>query len=450
MRSKEKIQKIRERAEIRNYIYAQAKEYKLKEKLINESAQAFWDSSFAKMFGLNSLRNAASMAVRGIKNTVTTIGGETRIAIKSLAAAIIPGITSDKSISEMAREEREKVKTRIQETDREYADVIQQVDNAFKLPDAQLALFLANPGAYIGAHVVADSAYLVKDILTSLMPETEEQHQKREEQTFAMRIRQALGVPSAEELQQQRQQAAELARQGQTAEAAERNLNVQNLQRILNARDADLQRQILSSVGKIAAPAAGVKAASSVPSTTIREQYQQQLQSKQLPVIDLNNLTPEQKAAVQAVVKQQSEEIVARIKSPTTIAAINSSPHVKNGQVMLVQTLSEDAKNKINSVKWDDIKNKIDWNGYFKQNNITDPKQQEEQKNQILSGTTEEAKNIQAQLIAIVKDAYKKEAVNKLNAIKSQTNPAPDPGLISLIDKALGEFEKIAPTPKQD
>lgn len=117
---------------------------------------------------------------------------------------------------------------------------------------------------------------------------------------------------------------------------------------------------------------------------------------------------------------------------------------------MLVQTLSEDAKNKINSVKWDDIKNKIDWNGYFKQNNITDPKQQEEQKNQILSGTTEEAKNIQAQLIAIVKDAYKKEAVNKLNAIKSQTNPAPDPGLISLIDKALGEFEKIAPTPKQD
>jgi hypothetical protein len=443
MHSKEKIKKIRERAEIRSYIYATVKEHRIKQSLISESAE-FWDSSFAKMFGLNSLRNAAQMAVRGVKNTMTTIGGETRVLLKSLAASIIPGITSDKSISEMAKEEREKVKERISETDAKYADVIQKVDNAFKLPDAQMALFLANPGAYIGAHVVADTAYLVRDVVTALLPETEQEKQQREDQTFAARIKSALGIPSAEELERQRQESMELARQGQAELAAERNANVQNLQRILNTRDAELQRQILSSVSKSAAPVPA-------PQTTIREQYQQQLQqARQLPYIDLNNLTPQQKAAVLAVVNQQTKEIVDRIKNPQTIAAINNSEHVKNGQVILVQTLTEDAKNKINSVNWEDLKNKIDWAAYFKQSNITDSKQQEEQKKQILNGATQEAKNIQNQLIAIVKDAYKKEAVNKLNAIKSQNNPPPAPELISLINKTLGDLEKVAPTPKQN
>lgn len=443
MHSKEKIKKIRERAEIRSYIYATVKEHRIKQSLISESAE-FWDSSFAKMFGLNSLRNAAQMAVRGVKNTMTTIGGETRVLLKSLAASIIPGITSDKSISEMAKEEREKVKERISETDAKYADVIQKVDNAFKLPDAQMALFLANPGAYIGAHVVADTAYLVRDVVTALLPETEQEKQQREDQTFAARIKSALGIPSAEELERQRQESMELARQGQAELAAERNANVQNLQRILNTRDAELQRQILSSVSKSAAPVPA-------PQTTIREQYQQQIQqARQLPYVDLNNLTPQQKAAVLAVVNQQTKEIVDRIKNPQTIAAINNSEHVKNGQVILVQTLTEDAKNKINSVNWEDLKNKIDWAAYFKQSNITDSKQQEEQKKQILNGTTQEAKNIQNQLIAIVKDAYKKEAVNKLNAIKSQNNPPPAPELISLINKTLGDLEKVAPTPKQN
>jgi len=443
MHSKEKIKKIRERAEIRSYIYATVKEHRIKQSLISESAE-FWDSSFAKMFGLNSLRNAAQMAVRGVKNTMTTIGGETRVLLKSLAASIIPGITSDKSISEMAKEEREKVKERISETDAKYADVIQKVDNAFKLPDAQMALFLANPGAYIGAHVVADTAYLVRDVVTALLPETEQEKQQREDQTFAARIKSALGIPSAEELERQRQESMELARQGQAELAAERNANVQNLQRILNTRDAELQRQILSSVSKSAAPVPA-------PKTTIREQYQQQIQqARQLPYVDLNNLTPQQKAAVLAVVNQQTKEIVDRIKNPQTIAAINNSEHVKNGQVILVQTLTEDAKNKINSVNWEDLKNKIDWAAYFKQSNITDSKQQEEQKKQILNGATQEAKNIQNQLIAIVKDAYKKEAVNKLNAIKSQNNPPPAPELISLINKTLGDLEKVAPTPKQN
>ena len=132
-------------------------------------------------------------------------------------------------MSEIARDEREKIKSRIQETDREYADVIEKVNNAFKLPDAQMALFLANPGAYIGAHVVADTAYLVKDILVALMPESEQEKQRREDETFASRIRTALGIPSAEELAQQRQEAAELMRRGAAEEANEKNLNVQNI-----------------------------------------------------------------------------------------------------------------------------------------------------------------------------------------------------------------------------
>ena len=464
MHSKEKLQKIRERAEVRKIIYNHAKEFlsTSQNRVIKEGADEFFNSTFAKMFGLNSLRNAAQMAVRGVKNTLTTIGGETRVVLKSLAAVIIPGITSDKTLSEMAREERQKIKNKIEETDREYADVINRIDATFKAvsDDTNMMLFLANPGAYIGANITVEAASVAWDAITSLLPESDKEKERREEEAWARKLRSALGVPTPAELQQQQQQqqaaAEEAARRGAAEEAARHQAAMRELQR---KSDAELERAAAAALGRAESRAGAGPAMGG--STSLREQYQQQQQAarpqqnaqapastQQQPVFDINKLTPQKKAELKKLFDERDQRRINVLKDPKTSQAINSTPRVQNGQKILVQTLSDESKKKISSVKWEDIKNKIDWNTYFKQNNIMDKKEQEKQKNMITNGVDAESKKIQQQLVSFVKDAYKKEAQNKLNTIKTQNNPPPTPDLVALIDTQLKDFERLAPTPQ--
>jgi hypothetical protein len=204
--SKEKIKKIRERALLREYVSLFVKH----KNLLNEEGD-FFSTDFARMFGLDSIKNVVDTSLMGVKKLATVGVGETKIAAKSLAFALIPGIVPDAgSIAAMGDEDREELKSKLSKIDSEYAETIRKNEEVFDNPDFNMALFMANPGIALGKwasnHAVGEAREIAETIIGS------DEDFKKWDQQVANVVRQYTGT-SEQDMQAQQQIAANIEAQ---------------------------------------------------------------------------------------------------------------------------------------------------------------------------------------------------------------------------------------------
>ena len=427
MHSKEKIKKIRERALLREYVALKI----LEKRLISESisgTEEFFDSTFATMFGLRGLRNAVQMAVRGVRNTVATTAGESRIFVKSLLAVIVPGITSDLSISEMARQERARIKQNVANIDREYARIIDDVDNSFRnvSPDIKAALFMANPGAFIGANVTADIALFGLEVAKSLLPSWETyipDVRNWDERTVA-EMRRVLGVPATTVV---------------TAPAANTIINTTNTVTNTTTNTASAGAPATSSPSSNTSLTEQAALPQNLDDETLKREFKNIMSNRPTQL----KLSPEQIKSIKQSGTTLLQDLTKILKDPKTVNAINSSEKVLKGQDVLVDSIFQESQKKIGEVNWNNIvseyKKQMDdfIAEQLKKQKIDDPTKIEEAKKSALSNP-----QTQQELVDGIKNTYKIDAINKLNAIK-KGNPAP--ALVKKVDNAVKQLNGLVP-----
>jgi hypothetical protein len=404
MHSKEKIKKIRERALLREYVSLLVKH----QNLLNEEGD-FFSTDFARMFGLDSIKNVVDTSLMGVKKLATVGVGETKIAAKSLAFALIPGIVPDAgSIAAMGDEDREELKSKLSKIDSDYAETIKKNEEIFDNPDFNMALFMANPGIALGKwasnHAVGEAREIAETILGS------EEDFKRWDQQVSNVIRQYTGT-SEQDMQAQQQIAANIeAQKNGIARAQQQPVSddISTLRRDLGIELFGNERE---------ARRAGF----------LSEQVQQPPQ-KQI----VTNLDPERRKQFLQQWTALQKQLADIIKSPAVQSKMLKTPMVQKGQQILVDEIMDKARQTINSINVDNIKQKYKSNidAYFKSKKLT-PQEEEQQLND---------PEFQKEMVKTIKAAFKPAYIQQLETLKKQ-----NPVLAPKVDKAIQELEQIAP-----
>lgn len=404
MHSKEKIKKIRERALLREYVSLLVKH----QNLLNEEGD-FFSTDFARMFGLDSIKNVVDTSLMGVKKLGTVGVGETKIAAKSLAFALIPGIVPDAgSIAAMGDEDREELKSKLSKIDSDYAETIKKNEEIFDNPDFNMALFMANPGIALGKwasnHAVGEAREIAETILGS------EEDFKRWDQQVSNVIRQYTGT-SEQDMQAQQQIAANIeAQKNGIARAQQQPVSddISTLRRDLGIELFGNERE---------ARRAGF----------LSEQVQQPPQ-KQI----VTNLDPERRKQFLQQWTALQKQLADIIKSPAVQSKMLKTPMVQKGQQILVDEIMDKARQTINSINVDNIKQKYKSNidAYFKSKKLT-PQEEEQQLND---------PEFQKEMVKTIKAAFKPAYIQQLETLKKQ-----NPVLAPKVDKAIQELEQIAP-----
>ena len=107
-------------------------------------------------------------------------------------------------------------------------------------------------------------------------------------------------------------------------------------------------------------------------------------------------------------------------------------PMIKDGQQILVDKLMDKARQTINAINVDNIKQKYKSNidAYFKSKKLT-PQEEEQQLND---------PEFQKEMVKTIKAAFKPAYIQQLERLEKQ-----NPVLAPKVDKAIQELEQIAP-----
>lgn len=414
MHSKEKIKKIRERALLREYL-SLILEHKY---MLNEEGD-FFSTDFARMFGLDSIKNVVDTSLMGAKKLATVGTGEAKIAAKSLAFALIPGIVPDAgSITAMGNEDREELKSKLSKIDSDYAETIKKNEEIFDNPDFNMALFMANPGIALGKwasnHAVGEAREIAETILGS------EDDFRRWDQQVSDVIREYTGT-SEESIKAQQQIVANAQAQKRgIAQAAQAQQNVAVDDNIATLR-RDLGIELFGSERE--ARRAGFLSEQVQQPVAVQQQSQNEI---------IKNLDPERKRQFLQKWTALQKQLVDIIKSPAVQSKMLKSPMVQKGQQVLVDEIMDKARQTINNINADNIKQKYKSNidAYFRSKKLT-PEEEEKQLND---------PKFQKEMIKTIKAAFKPAYVQQLEALKKQ-----NPVLAPKVDKAIQELEQIAP-----
>ena len=408
MHSKEKIKKIRERALLREYVSLLVKH----QNLLNEEGD-FFSTDFARMFGLDSIKNVVDTSLMGVKKLATVGIGETKIAAKSLAFALIPGIVPDAgSIAAMGDEDREELKSKLSKIDSDYAETIKKNEEIFDNPDFNMALFMANPGIALGKwasnHAVGEAREIAETILGS------EEDFKRWDQQVSDLIRQATGT-SEQVIQNQQQIIANAQAQQKGIQQIQQQAAASATTNDISDLRRDLGIELFGSERE--ARRAGF----------LSEQVQQPSQ-KQI----VTNLDPERRKQFLQQWTALQKQLADIIKSPAVQSKMLKTPMVQKGQQILVDEIMDKARQTINSINVDNIKQKYKSNidAYFKSKKLT-PQEEEQQLND---------PEFQKEMVKTIKAAFKPAYIQQLETLKKQ-----NPVLAPKVDKAIQELEQIAP-----
>jgi len=401
--SKEKIKKIRERALLREYVSLFVKH----KNLLNEEGD-FFSTDFARMFGLDSIKNVVDTSLMGVKKLATVGVGETKIAAKSLAFALIPGIVPDAgSIAAMGDEDREELKSKLSKIDSEYAETIRKNEEVFDNPDFNMALFMANPGIALGKwasnHAVGEAREIAETIIGS------DEDFKKWDQQVANVVRQYTGT-SEQDMQAQQQIAANIEAQKRGIQQVQQQTVSDDVSRLRR----DLGIELFGNERE--ARRAGF----------LSEQVQQQPQNQ------ATNLDPERRKQFLQQWTALQKQLADIIKSPVIQSKMLKTPMVQKGQQILVDEIMDKARQTINGINVDNIKQKYKSNidAYFKSKKLT-PEEEEQQLND---------PEFQKEMVKTIKAAFKPAYVQQLEALKKQ-----NPVLAPKVDKAIQELEQIAP-----
>jgi hypothetical protein len=416
--SKEKIKKIRERALLREYLSLLMEQ----KNLLNEEGD-FFQTDFARMFGLDSVKNIVDTSLMGVKKLATVGAGEAKIAAKSLAFALIPGIVPDAgSIAKMGDEDREDLKDKLKNIDSQYAEVIKKNEEIFDNPDFNMALFIANPGIALGKwasnHVPGEAKEIVESIIGS-----EEDLQKLDRETSEL-VRKFTGT-SEEDLRKQEELYRQNKQLAQGARAAAAETQVRDTSRAyveeIGSLRKDLGIQLFGSERE--ARKAGFLREANQPIPVTQQPVQQ-------PAV--KTLTPAQRQEFMKSWNALKQRWVAALQSTKIQTKLLQSPMVQKGQQILIDEIMNKARGTLNNINFENIKQKYKANieQYFKSKKINPEEQQKQLANP----------EIQKELVATIRAALKPAYVEQLNALKKQ-----NPALSGKVDIAIKELEQIAP-----
>lgn len=410
MHSKEKIKKIRERALLREYVSLFIKH----QNLLNEEGD-FFSTDFARMFGLDSIKNVVDTSLMGAKKLATVGVGETKIAAKSLAFALIPGIVPDAgSIAAMGDEDRQELKSKLSKIDSDYAETIKKNEEIFDNPDFNMALFMANPGIALGKwasnHAVGEAREIAETILGS------DEDFKKWDQQLANVVRQYTGT-SEQDMQAQQQIAANIEAQKKGIEQAQQQPVSDDVSKLRR----DLGIELFGSERE--ARRAGFLSEQVQQPVAVQQQSQKQI---------VTNLDPEKRKQFLQQWTALQKQLADIIKSPAIQSKMLKTPMVQKGQQILVDEIMDKARQTINDINADNLKQKYKSNidAYFKSKKLT-PEEEEKQLND---------PEFQKEMVKTIKAAFKPAYVQQLEILKKQ-----NPVLAPKVDKAIQELEQIAP-----
>jgi len=158
----------------------------------------------------------------------------------------------------------------------------------------------------------------------------------------------------------------------------------------------------------------------------------QQQSQKQI----LTNLDPEKRKQFLQQWTALQKQLADIIISPAIQSKIQSKmlqfPMIKDGQQILVDKLMDKARQTINDINADNLKQKYKSNidAYFKSKKLT-PEEEEKQIND---------PEFQKEMVKTIKAAFKPAYIQQLETLKKQ-----NPVLAPKVDKAIQELEQIAP-----
>jgi hypothetical protein len=158
----------------------------------------------------------------------------------------------------------------------------------------------------------------------------------------------------------------------------------------------------------------------------------QQQSQKQI----LTNLDPEKRKQFLQQWTALQKQLADKIISPDIQSKIQSKmlqfPMIKDGQQILVDKLMDKARQTINDINADNLKQKYKSNidAYFKSKKLT-PEEEEKQIND---------PEFQKEMVKTIKAAFKPAYIQQLETLKKQ-----NPVLAPKVDKAIQELEQIAP-----
>lgn len=433
MHSKEKIKKIRERALLREYIknrldvileyddgggdYGYYDDTGIMVGGYSEPgapsksiSQFLTKSDFARLFGLDSVKNAVDTAVYGLRSIATKIGGEQKIFWKSLLWTIVPFIKPDKydNVLEMAEDDRENIENKLEKLDSNYADVLKENEEIFQNPDFNFAMLLAAPGLVVGTDLVDTSLKTATTMYDTLVgfDDPRRRYGREADSLFKSLMPQfGLDPENPEDLRKIRQ-----------------TILGELIEQFPGLSEEDLESVVGQAV-----------------SQTLREQY---IQFKNEQVINPTVRTTIQQSSptdpLQLNIKNflQSKEgniwvgklsntingLKNYLKSSIAQKKMNASPIAKSGQELLANEIVEAARNALMKFDMNYLKtnHRAEIDKFFEEKGIKDPAEKEKMLND-----PDGAKEV----TTILRDVVKKPYIVQLDALEKM-NPSALKGIV--------------------
>lgn len=425
MHSKEKIKKIRERALLREYLALRLSKVIIKEQ--DDGYYGGYDdigviggysspgpgssdvttflskSDFARLLGLDSIHNAFRAATGGIKSIAAKAFGETRILVKSLFWYLMPTfLKSSKfnNIIEMAEQEREIIDRRLEEINREYADVIEKNKEVFTNPDFNFAFFVAAPGAVIGTDLVNKALGTSVELFDSMIGADKRREDIGDEiGKFFSELTSKIGLDPNDANDRR-----EIERRiFQQLKEEFPNLTLNELHSVIG----EVRQNLITAQGELEEQA--------IPARATSQQISPEQQNKQNR-IDAFLTTPEGNDYIKAI-GASMQKLKNYISSPVAQQKMNNSSVAKAGQEMLVNNIVQAATDGMNKFNANYIKTNYqkEIEEFFNKNGITDPKEKES-----LINNPEVAKEIEKLIKDTLKSAYIKQ-LDELEKINPST-----------------------------
>jgi hypothetical protein len=370
------------------------------------SGTGFFKSDFARLFGLDTFKDAVSASGYALKSIATRLIGETKVTAKSLFYTLIPFIKPDDygNILEMATDDRKEIENELKSVDQEYGELLERNQEIWKNPDFNFAFFLAAPGAVLGSQLAKKSLSFVTEAYDVLVPNDRQRKNYAEGmKNIFKEIMPSIGL--------------------NPNNPADFKLFQDSLATELRQNHPNLSDQDINSVLSSLYSGASLReqAEFAPPKNPIQQKISNMLSSRQ-GITWLNK------------VKQQVESFKNYMTSSKAQQNINSSPIAKKGQALLVKKLIEAATQSMNkfTIPYLQANYQKPIEEYFKKNGIEDPKKKQE----ILNDP-----QLSKELLQAFRESLKGPYIQQLDELQKMSGGNPE--VNSLVKAGKEQLEKI-------
>ncbi len=370
------------------------------------SGTGFFKSDFARLFGLDTFKDAVSASGYALKSIATRLIGETKVTAKSLFYTLIPFIKPDdyNNILDMAADDRKEIENELKSVDQEYGELLERNQQIWKNPDLNFAFFLAAPGAVLGSQLAKKSLSFVTEAYDVLVPND------RQRRNYAEGMKNTLKqlMPSIG-LDPNNPRDFKIFQDSLFAELRENHPDLS---------DQDIRSIIGSLYG----------------GESLREQSELIPATPPIQQKISNILSSPQGIAWLNTIKQQVESFKNYMTSSKTQANMNNSRVAKKGQALLVKKLIEAATQSMNkfTIPYLQANYQKPIEEYFKKNGIEDPKKKQE----ILNDP-----KLSKELLQAFRESLKGPYMQQLDELQKMSGGNPE--VNSLVKAGKEQLEKI-------